>query len=211
MKLLRTPLITLALTWAASTAAWAGDAGTAYTQLSTNGLGLGYANSVAPDWALRGQYNSYNRSFSGDVGNFGSNAQLQLDLNLNSLALLADWYPSTSGFRLTVGGVVNQNKVTFSGTNAVVGTASSVNVSGTIKFSDGMSPYLGLGYATRPKEASGFGFNFDLGVMLQNPSVSLSAPGVSQADIDAQKRKVEDAVDVLKNMPVLGIGLSYSF
>jgi hypothetical protein len=193
----------------------AADYGTVYTQISTNGLGIGYAASVAPDWALRGQFNSYKQSFSGNVGDFGSATTITADLNFNSVPVLADWYPNQSGFRVSGGIVFNNNKITIAGTGATVGTVSGATVNGEIKMSDSVSPYIGVGYATRPKDSKGFGFNCDFGAMFQNPSVTLTATSggvpVPQADIDAQKAKVQDAVNNLKTMPVIGIGFSYSF
>ena len=47
--------------------------------------------------------------------------------------------------------------------------------------------------------------------MVQRPSVSITASGVTQADIDAQRADVEEAVRHLRYMPVLGLGLTYSF
>ena len=191
--------------------ATAGDSGAIYGQVSTNGLGLGYAASVGDDWAVRGQINALKASFTGNVGDFGANAKLTTDVNLQSIQLLADWYPSTSGFRLSGGLVVNNNKVTLSGTGKVSGKDATVN--GELKMSDSLSPYLGLGYATRPKDAKGLGFNVDVGVLFQNPKASLTAtgPGVSQTDIDAQLKTVQDAADNLKLFPVIGLGVSYAF
>jgi|APCry1669189000_1035189.scaffolds.fasta_scaffold00744_1 hypothetical protein len=211
MKLFRPTAAVALLLCAFSSATRAGDAGTVYTQLGTNGLGLGYATSIGNDWALRGQLNAYQRSFTGDVGDFGPAASLKLDLNLSSLQVVGDWYPGDSGFRLSGGLVLNNNKVSMTGTNATVGTQTGVNVDGEIKLSETISPYVGLGYSTKPKDARGFGFNMDLGVMFQNPKISLHAPGASQADIDAQLLKVQDSVNKLKAMPVLGVGMSYSF
>lgn len=211
MKFVHTAAI-LALTLGAiPLAANAGDAGTIYTQVSTNGLGIGYATSIGENWAARGQFNSYQRSFSGDVGDYGSNARLTADVNLSTLQLLADWYPTDSGLRLSGGVVVNNNKINVSGTGATVGSSTNQTVSSEIKMSDGLSPYLGVGYSTKPKYAKGFGFNFDLGVMFQNPKATLTASGASQADIDAQLAKVQDTIDKLKYMPVIGFGVSYSF
>jgi hypothetical protein len=69
-----------------------------------------------------------------------------------------------------------------------------------------------VGYSTKPKDAKGFGFVFDLGLMFQNPKSTLTATGgATQADIDAQNAKVQEAIDKLKIFPVFGIGLSYSF
>lgn len=192
-----------------SGAALAGDAGTLYTQIGSNGVGLGYAASVNKDWAVRGQYNTYKKSFSGDVGDFGASSALTMDISLNSLQVVGDWYPSDGGFRLSGGLVFNNNKITITGTGDVNGTSRVVNAE--LKMSDTVAPYIGLGYSTRPKDAKGFGFNFDLGVMFQKPKASLTAAGASQADIDAQTAKMQDAADKLKNMPVLGLGLSYSF
>lgn len=192
-------------------AAMAGDSGTVYTQLGTNGLGVGYAASVSQDWAVRGQFNTFKQSFSGDVGDFGAGSSLTLDLNLNSVQVVGDWYPMDSGFRLSGGVVFNNNKITLAGTGDVNSKPATVNAE--IKMSDSVSPYLGLGYSTKPKDAKGLGFNFDLGVMFQNPKATMTATGagVTQADIDAQLAKVQDAIDKLKTMPVIGLGISYSF
>lgn len=192
-------------------AALAADYGTVYTQIGTNGLGIGYAASVAPNWAARGQFNSFKQSFSGDIGDFGSGSSLTVDINFSSVPLLADWYPGDGGFRVSGGVVFNNNKITMAGNGNVNNKPATINAE--IKMSDSISPYVGIGYATRPKDAKGFGFNYDLGVMFQNPKVSMTATGagVTQADIDAQVAKVQDAMNNLKTMPVFGIGFSYSF
>jgi hypothetical protein len=125
--------------------------------------------------------------------------------------LVGDWYPSDGGFRVSGGVVFNNNKITITGTGATVGTAPNQTVNAEIKMSDSLSPYVGVGYSTRPKDASGFGFNFDLGVMFQNPKVTITASTASAPDIAAQEATVLDAVNKLKTMPVFGIGVSYSF
>lgn len=189
----------------------AGEAGALYGQLSTNGPGVGYAVSVKDDWAIRGQFNAFKTSFSGDVGDFGQTALLTADISLQTIQLLADWYPTSSGFRLSGGLVINNNQVTIAGTGKVNGKDATVN--GTLKMSDSISPYLGLGFATRPKDAKGLGFNFDLGVLFQSPKVSLTATGptINQADVDNQLKTMQDAADKLKVFPVLGLGVSYAF
>ena len=107
--------------------------------------------------------------------------------------------------------VVNNNKVTIIGTGKVNNKDATVN--GELKMSDSLSPYLGLGYSTRPKDAKGLGFNFDLGVLFQSPKVSLTADGalIQQSDIDSQLKTMQDAADKLKIFPVLGLGVSYAF
>ena len=191
-------------------AAHAGDSGTAYLQLGSNGVGLGYAVSVANDWAVRGQYNTFKQSFSGDVGDFGAGSVLAIDLKLDSLQLLGDWYPSDGGFRVSGGVVINNNKITVAGTGNVNNIPATVNAE--VKLSDGLTPYVGIGFSTRPKDAKGFGFIADLGIMFQNPKSTLTATGaVTQGDIDTQNAKIQDAINKLKTMPVLAFGVSYSF
>lgn len=193
-------------------AALAGDNGTVYTQLGTNGLGIGYATSVSPDWAVRGQYNALpKQKFSGDVGDFGSTSNLTVEVDWNSVQLLGDWYPMSDGFRISAGAVFNNNRINVNGTGQVNGKNATVNAE--VKMSDGVAPYLGIGYGMKPKMDKGLGFNFDLGVMFQNPKSTLAATGagVTQADVDAQNQKVQDAINNLKYFPVLSFGISYSF
>ena len=210
MKLSRT-LVTIAL--AASVlplAAHAGDRGTVYTQFGTNGLGLGYAASLNNNWAVRGQYNTLNLSYTGDVSDVNSSGSADLKIKFNSVQVVGDWYPmESSSFRLSGGVVFNNNKITINGTGTVGGVPNST-VDAEIKMSDGISPYMGLGYSSRPKTAKGLGFNFDLGVMFQNPKASLSSDAGTTATAD-QLAKIQDAVDKLKVMPVIGLGISYSF
>lgn len=196
---------------AAPLASHADDAGTLYTQLGINGLGLGYAASVSRDWAVRGQANWLpKQSYSGNVSDFGSSASLTIDLTWSSFQLVGDWYPGDGGFRFTGGVVANDSKVTLAGTGNVNGTPGTVN--GEIKMSEDIAPYLGLGYSIRPRAAKGWGFNMDAGVMFQNPKASLSATGgPSAADVAAQRAKMQDAIDQLKVMPVIALGVSYSF
>lgn len=195
--------------------ALAADNGTVYTQLGTNGLGLGYAASVAPNWAVRGQYNMLpKQKFTGDVGDFGATANLTVEVDWNSVQLVGDWYPMGDGFRMTGGVVFNNNKITVNGTGQVNGQSALVNAE--VKMSDGVAPYLGIGYGVKPKMDKGLGFNMDLGLMFQNPKSTLTATAtggstVTQSDIDAQNKKVQDAIDNLKIFPVLSFGISYSF
>ncbi|MEN9437489.1 MAG: hypothetical protein RIR09_2144 [Pseudomonadota bacterium] len=191
--------------------ATAGDMGTVYTQVGLNGLGIGYAKSVSQDWAVRGQYNALpKQSYSGNVGDFGSNAVLNVDINWSTLQLLGDWYPGQGGFRLSGGAVLNNNKITIAGTGTV-NNVPNQNVNAEIKMSDGLTPYLGIGYSTRPKDAKGIGFTYDLGAMFQNPKSTLTSNTANQADIDAQNAIVQDAINNLKVMPAFSIGISYSF
>lgn len=191
-------------------AALAGDNGTVYTQLSTNGLGIGYATSVAPNWAVRGQYNTLpKQKFSGDVGDFGAGSTLTVEVDWNSVMVVGDWYPAGDGFRVTGGALANNNKITVTGTGTV-GSTAGATVNAEVKMSDGLTPYLGIGYGTKPKMDKGFGFNMDLGIMFQNPKAKLTSSAAA-SETAAEERQMQDAVDKLKYFPVLSFGISYSF
>jgi hypothetical protein len=196
-----------------SLAASAGDGGTVYGQVSTLGYGLGYSKSVSESWALRGQYSGYSASLTGNLSDTGSGAGTSLDgkLKMETLGLLADWYPFGGGFRMTLGAAANNNKLDFSGVGSVNGVTANVN--GTLKFSSGYSPFVGIGYLSRPATAKGLGFVFELGVLFQDPKVDMTATGggVTQADINKQKAKIEDDAQALRNYPVLALGISYAF
>lgn len=194
-------------------AASAGDGGTVYGQVSTLGYGLGYSKSVSESWSLRGQYSGYGKDFNANLSDTGSAAGTNLDakLKLETMGLMADWYPFNGGFRMTLGAAANNNKVDFSGVGNVNGVTANVN--GTLKFSSGFSPFVGIGYLSRPATAKGLGFVFELGVLFQDPKVDMTATGggVTQADINKQKAKIEDDAQALRNYPVIALGISYAF
>lgn len=214
MKLSKKIACIAVLAGALPVAAMAGDMGTLYTQIGFSGLGIGYAKSVSQDWAVRGQYNALpKQKFTGNVGDFGSNASMTVEFDWNSVQLVGDWYPGDGGFRLSGGAVFNNSKLTISGTGTVGTNTAPSSINAEIKMSDSMAPYAGIGYSTRPKDAKGFGFTYDLGFMFQNPKINLSATGggVTAAQIEEQRVKVQDAINNLKVMPVFNFGISYSF
>lgn len=191
----------------------AGQNGTLYSLVSTNGVGLGYAKSVNKDVAIRGQFNLLPKtSYSGNVGDFGTNSTVNVDAVWKSVQLVGDWYPSANGFRISGGVIYNKNKITVAGQGDVNGKTATVNAEIEM-CCRGLAPYIGIGYSTRPKDAKGLGFIMDLGVMLQDPKSKLSATGagITAADIAAQNAKVTDAIKKLKYFPVVGVGISYAF
>ena len=139
MKFNKSAVVCVAFALSTVSVAMAGSKGTVYLQPNTNGMGVGYAMSVSNDWALRGQYNFFKRGYSGDVGDFGSGATLNTRLKLSSLQLLADWYPTDSGFRLTGGLVFNRNRITVAGRGYVNGVASQ-SVNAEVRLSRSVSP-----------------------------------------------------------------------
>ncbi len=163
---------------------------------------------------MRGQYNALpKQSFTGDVGDFGAGSSLTVDLDWNSVQLVGDWYPFGEGFRTTLGVVFNNSKISLNGKGKIGDDTNLSTVNAELRMSDGVAPYLGIGYGMKPKLDKGLGFNMDLGLMFQNPKGTLNVtPGTaSQTDIAKEQREFQDAADKLKIFPVLSFGISYSF
>lgn len=90
----------------------------------------------------------------------------------------------------------------------------SVGLRGDLEF-DGFAPYVGLGWDSTFTSRSNWSFTFQAGVLFQgNPEVTLrqtSGPAVSQSDLNAEARNIEDELDSLELYPVLSMGLSFRF
>lgn len=198
----------------------------ATAQVGTLGAGLSVGRFIAPNISIRGNLNGgfdYDDSFTTNSRN--NSLRYDAELSLSSFGLLAD-YHFRNGFRLTGGVYYNDNKidavadfdrirvngVTFSAANLAQADAR-------IDFRS-FAPYLGIGYhATKPK---GWSFTADLGVLYQgSPRVNyrlnctsaiceLARPALV-AEIEEERRALEDEVSDFKFYPVLSIGLSYRF
>lgn len=193
----------------------------ANVQLGTLGLGVGLAYSVTQSVDVRGLLNmgSYNRS--GTSGDLNYDAKLKLGTG----DVLLDWYPfDGSGFRLTGGASLGDNKFDITGKpngstytlNGVAYTApASASVNGTVKLTDGATPYVGLGFGTRAALARGFGWHIDFGALLKKPKATLSQTGLTgltlDADLEAERVKLQDKLDSLGVYPVFSLGASYRF
>jgi hypothetical protein len=146
------------------------------------------------------------------------------DLKLNSFGAMLDWYPFGGGFRLSLGGRINNNEIDLEGTPTTTVEIGDVDytpaevgtLSGTIT-TDSLTPAFTLGYGGRL--AKGFTFSLELGVMLQgSPKINdLTASGtlannpafIQQLAIEEQR--AEDDAHDFKLWPIIQIGLLYRF
>ncbi|HYE90255.1 MAG TPA: hypothetical protein VEA38_04505 [Terriglobales bacterium] len=175
----------------------------------TLGLGADVAWSVAPTLSARLGYSrlDWNRDYStGSVRYDG-------DIKLSNFNALLDFSP-LGPFRLTGGVILNNNRYEANG------VAAAGTVSGEVKASRRVAPYLGVGYGN----VSGAGINFyaDLGVMFMgSPRASLSATcaaGIGagacaafQGEVAEEQRRLEDRLKSFKYYPVLNVGLTIGF
>lgn len=195
-----------------------------YTSVGTQGLGGGIAKSLNSTLDLRVGLSvlNFNKSASGDSLN------AEVGLKLQNLGLYADYFPfESSGFRLTGGVQAGNNKVDITGKPSngqiKVGAGTyAVNPGDSItgKLDMGSTaPYLGIGYSQHGPSKTGLSLNFDLGVRLGKANVSLTRNGFGtlpqvlttqlDADLKTEQTKLTDDLSILKNYPVIALGLSY--
>jgi hypothetical protein len=194
-------------------------------KIGTTGIGLEYSLSLLPQYGARATLSlgSYKRNET--ISGFEADGKI----GFRSLMLLADAHPYRNGFRLSVGLMINGN--TAEATARPFDPVVSINgrdypaaavdrVQGKVTFQR-LSPYFGVGWGAAPLAGPGPFVSFDLGVMYQRPSGTLSVtcgPAASalecsrlQADVAAEQRDLnEDLVDV-KMWPVLTLGFGYRF
>lgn len=142
-----------------------------------------------------------------------------------------DWQDSGGGFRIGVGAVVSGTKIDATGKPAANGpfqigngtyTASRIgSLEGTIKFGNGVAPYVGIGCGNVAGNEGHFSLLFDLGATYAGtPTVTLTAnctAGIHavctqmQSDVDAERQKLDKNLTLLTWYPVVGIGVGYRF
>jgi len=222
---MKTKLLVLALCGSFAAAAHADGTGI-YVNGGTTGFGLGLATG-SNNLTGRLSYDTWSRTFtqSNSKGNYN------VDLKLQNISALVDWYPFGGAFRTTLGLVANGNKATLTaasvnGTytfNGVTYTASDVgSYSGEMKFNS-TAPYLGIGWGNPVAKAKTWGFVSDIGVLFQgSPKVTSTATcGAAiagtqactdlQNDVAAGATQLESDLKNYKYYPVISIGLSYHF
>jgi len=199
----------------------------------TLGYGLDASIPVSEKISLRGGFSqfsfNYNDSITGsdsvNGANVSSSATYETTFDFNTVALLADYHPFHSGFRLTGGAMLNKNE--FRG-HAVAGdqtieignytSTQGADLKADVKVSfPTTAPYLGFGYDSSAYGKSSFSFTYDLGVLFQGePTAAVALSGadanqVPQADVDREVAKINDTLSVFNVYPVLNVGMSYRF
>lgn len=190
----------------------------------TLGAGLEYATPVMKDLDLRMGINGFSYGHSDTVDNINYN----VDLNLMSVSLLADYHPFSNGFIMSAGVLYNGNEVKYAGKatggtydiNGVIYSATDVgSLDGKVDFNS-FAPYIGIGYSTVTK-SKGWHFTADLGAMYQgSPNASLNATCGStltpaqcttlKANVEAERKDFEKDIDY-EWYPVITLGVHYKF
>ena len=173
---------------------------------------------LTPSFGLRGGFNY----FSYDYDATESDVSYNLDLELKSFGLFADWHPFKGAFRISGGFLINGN-----GLEGKARPTTDVEIGNTDYDLDSISldisyntfaPYLGLGWDTTFGDDDNWGFVFDLGLIYSgSPDAKLSISGSDSAaalasgDVQREQQELQDDLDALKWWPVVSAGLVYQF
>jgi hypothetical protein len=146
------------------------------------------------------------------------------DLDLNSFGALLDWYPTGGGFRVSIGGRINNTETGIVGrptTSVTVGGTTYTpqqigTLSGTVT-TDDFAPQLTIGYGGAV--AKGFTLGAEIGVLWQGqPRIdNLRATGLLastpqfQADIQREEQEIENELDDYELWPILQVEFLYRF
>lgn len=155
---------------------------------------------------------------SGDIGQWSASHS----------SLLIDYHPWQGNFRLTFGftdnaltwSAKNNGAVSIGGYSISQDVVDSVEVE--VQFTEGVSPYIGLGWASGFDKVKGFSFNGDIGVFATSNFVVLFdancidgqaiSAGCQEAKQDAKNelKKLQDD-EKISLLPLVGMGVSYKF
>lgn len=192
--------------------------------VGSTGVGLHASYPIKPNLNARIGLNYFNYDRSGST----SDADYNFKLKMQTVDVLADYFPMDNGFRVSGGLVYNGNKIDAdmkakNGTEYVINgvtysAAQAGSINGSVDFKK-IAPYLGIGWGNAVKN-KGWGFSADLGVMFQgSPNTSLTNVGCQAPvdcaqlakDISIEQTKLNDKVSKFDAYPVIRVGASYRF
>ncbi len=190
-------------------------------KIGTLGYGAELNLGISDNLGARVGVNAFNYKYNANSGTVNYDFKLQLQ----TVSVLADWYPFAGGFRASAGVLYNNNKVTLNAIpgagsytiNGVTYTSSQVSsLQGTMTFNK-VAPYFGLGWGNPVARGKGWGLVTDVGVLFQgSPKLDLlatcatSCPGL-QANAEAENAKLQSDLSNFKFWPVASIGISYQW
>lgn len=152
--------------------------------------------------------------------------EYDLDIDFRSVSGLLDWHIFDDSFRIT-GGIYSINHdirmdarpERLVQIGSVLYTPTEVGtLIGKVDY-DGLSPYIGVGWGNPMQSRRRWGFTCDLGVVfMDSPDVTLCSRGgtlsnnaVFLAELEKERRDIEDDWDSLKYYPVISVGLFIRF
>lgn len=187
-------------------------------KVGTLGVGAEYTYNYSDKFASRIGINGYNYKKTGSE----SGIEYDINLKLQTISAIVDYHPFSNGFALSLGAMINNNKLDFNGratggnytingttyTSAQVGT-----LKGNVDFNK-LSPYIGLGYNSVSNK-KGWSFMAELGALNQGSAkttlTTTSSITAVQNDVAQEQQQLNDSISGLKWYPVVSLGIKYKF
>ncbi len=184
---------------------------------STLGLGGEFTTEVTSNINARIGINALDLDFERELDDI----EYDIGLDFSSFSALLDWHIFDSPFRIS-GGVLSMNhKLDLSaskttGEQEIGGVEYDWSEIGTLSGSveiDNVAPYVGIGWGNPLTGDQRWGFTCDFGVAFAgSPDVALSATKmVASADLERERRDLEDDLEDFKFYPVISISFFYRF
>ena len=189
-------------------------------KVGTLGIGVEYTGEINNKFDLRLGLNKYDYSHSAAE----SEIDYDIELNLETFALIADYHPFDNSFTLSAGAFINNNSIDLNakptggnyeidGTTYTAAQVGSLNAK--VEFND-VSPYIGFGYNGATK-ATGLGWSFsaEIGALYQgDPDVKLTTTSTVAAVVTSvaeEQKQLNEEIDGFEWYPVISFGVSYKF
>lgn len=173
-------------------------------RISTLGFGLEAAKGLTPRFGLRGGFNYFSYGYEATE----SDVSYNLELELKSFGIFADWHPFRGSFRLSGGLLINGNGLVGNAkpsgsfdigdttyTSGASGDINSVNLDVSY---NAIAPYFGLGWDTTFGDHEHWGFTFDLGLVYSGSAEAtlginhnLTGPAATTLEAERAKRFAE--------------------
>lgn len=183
---------------------------------STLGLGGEFTTAVTSNINARIGINALDLDFERELDDI----EYDIGLDFSSFSALLDWHIFDSPFRIS-GGVLSMNhkldlSASGTGVQEIGGITYDWSEIGTLSGSveiDNVAPYVGIGWGNPLTGDKRWGFTCDFGVAFAgSPDVALSATGpMASADLERERRDIEDELEDFKFYPVISISFFYRF
>ena len=195
-------------------------------RVSTLGGGIEVAKGLSPRFGLRGGFNYFSYQYDATE----EDVSYDLELELKSFGVFADYHPFKGSFRISGGLLLNGNglsgKAKPSGSFDIgdkTYTDAEINSINLDVSYNSLAPYLGVGWDTTFGDHEHWGFTFDVGLIYSgaakvalgvNHNLTNTTPN-TDTDLETRKQKEErDLQEELNNLewwPVLSAGIVYQF
>lgn len=194
-------------------------------KIGTTGIGVDLTFGINRFLNLRGGFNYGSFTFASEL----ADVEYDMDVDLVSIPLLVDLHPFANHFRIT-GGFYLQPGGSKADINATPTEAMQIGshiyspevigtLSGEIKVSDTITPYLGIGFGNAVGEDQLLTFMVDFGVIFQSYDVSLTSNGAGMTtkldtfrkDLQKEEAAAQKDMDDFKIFPVLTFGIAWHF